>query len=139
MNDTAAPVAPPAPLRGDLTSGPLVKTLMLFALPQMLGNVLQTLNGSINAIWVGRLLHEAALAATANANIVMFLLFGLVFGFGMAATVRIGQAFGARDLDGARRAFGTAIGMVAIVAVVISLLGWIFAPGLLKGDQRAGH
>jgi len=77
---------------------------------QVLSNVLQTLNGSINAIWVGRLLGESALAATANANVVMFLLFAAVFGFGMATTVRVGQYFGARDIDAARRTFGAGIG-----------------------------
>ena len=76
--------------RGDLTQGPIARTLLVFALPQIAGNVMQTLNGSINAIWVGRLLGERALAATANANLVMFLLFALSFGLGMAATVRIG-------------------------------------------------
>ena len=73
----------------DLTSGPILATLVVFAAPTLLGNVLQTLNGTINAIWVGRMLGESALAATANANIIMFLVFSAVFGFSMAATVRI--------------------------------------------------
>lgn len=77
-------------LRGDLTQGPLARTLLVFALPQLVGNVLQSLNGSINAVWVGQLLGDQALAATANVNILLFLLFALIFGFGMAATVRIG-------------------------------------------------
>lgn len=85
-----------SPLRGSLTEGPLTRTLLVFALPQLVGNVLQSLNGSINAIWVGQLLGDEALAATANSNILMFLLFALVFGFGMAATVRIGQAWAPR-------------------------------------------
>ena len=103
------PVAPPtAPLKGNLTDGPLTRTLLVFALPQLVGNVLQSLNGSINAIWVGQLLGGDALAATASSNILMFLLFALVFGFGMAATVRIGQAWGANDLLTARRILGAA-------------------------------
>src|SRR3712207_7608649 len=40
-------------------------------------------------------------------NLVMFLLMAFVFGFGMAATVMIGQAFGRRDVDEARRVIGT--------------------------------
>ena len=80
---------------------------MLFSVPTLLSNMLQSLNGTVNSIWVGRLIGEDALAATANANIIMFLVFGAAFGFGMAGTVKIGQRFGARDIDGARRAFGT--------------------------------
>ena len=73
----------------DLTQGPIASTLLLFAIPTLVGNVLQSLNGSINAIWVGRFLGEGALAATSNANIIMFLMFSAVFGFGMAATILI--------------------------------------------------
>ncbi|WP_374283267.1 MATE family efflux transporter [Novosphingobium sp.] len=125
----SAPKAPP--LRGDLTQGPLLKTLILFAVPQMIGNVLQNLNGSINAVWIGQLLGDAALAATANANIIMFLLFALVFGFGMAATVRIGQAWGRQDVVAARRALGTAIGLTTGIAMVTTVGGIVFAPQLL--------
>ena len=67
-------------------------------MPILAGNVLQSLNGSVNAIWVGRYLGEAALAATANANNIMFFLIGSVFGFGMASTILIGQAVGRRDI-----------------------------------------
>ena len=58
----------------DLTKGPIVSTLFIFSLPILAGNVLQSLNGSINAMWIGRYLGEAALTATANANNVMFAL-----------------------------------------------------------------
>ena len=115
----------------DLTAGPIAGTLLAFALPTLGSNILQSLNGSINTIWVGHFLGEAALAATSNANIIMFLMFGAVFGFGMAATVMIGQSVGRRDIDGARRVFGTAIGLVVGGAVVIAALGWILAPEIL--------
>jgi putative MATE family efflux protein len=115
----------------NLTEGPILKTLALFALPTLASSVLQSLNGSINAVWVGRFLGEGALAATSNANLVMFMLMAFVFGFGMAATILIGQAFGRRDVEEARRVMGTAIGSFTIVAMAIGVLGWIFAPQLL--------
>lgn len=40
----------------DLTQGPIGPTLFVFALPILGGNVLQSLNGSVNAVWVGRFL-----------------------------------------------------------------------------------
>ena len=83
MADAAAqrPAAATSP-RGRI--GP---TLLAFALPTLASSILQSLNGTVNAIWVGRFLGENALAATSNANIVMFLLMAFVFGFGMAATI----------------------------------------------------
>src|ERR1043165_3695173 len=115
----------------DLTEGPIGKALLAFALPTLLSSILQSLNGSINAIWVGRFLGEGALAATSNANMTMFLLMAFVFGFGMAATVLIGQAFGRKDMESVRRVVGTAIGGFAPFATAIGILGWIFAPALL--------
>jgi len=94
--------------------------------------VLQSANGSIDAVWIGRLLGENALAATTNGNLVMFLLTSFVFGFGMAATILIGQSMGRRDVEAARRAFGSAIGLVMGGAVVIAVLGWLFAPQILR-------
>jgi putative MATE family efflux protein len=128
-----SPVRPgPSSGRRDLTTGPIATTLLAFALPTLGSNVLQSLNGSINAIWVGRFLGENALAATSNANVIMFLMFGAVFGFGMAATILVGQSMGRRDLDSARRAFGAAIGLVLVAAIVVGALGWIFAPEILR-------
>ncbi len=119
------------PLKGNLTEGPLTRTLLVFALPQLVGNVLQSLNGSINAVWVGQLLGDEALAATANSNILMFLLFALVFGFGMAATVRIGQAWGANDVITARRVLGAALGLTGMISLVMATLGIVFADKVL--------
>ena len=81
----------------DLTQGPIARTLVVFALPILAGNVLQSLNGSVNAMWIGHYLGEAAITATANANNIMFLLIGLVFGVGMAATILVAQSMGAKD------------------------------------------
>jgi putative MATE family efflux protein len=108
-----------------------MRTLLIFAVPTLLSNVLQSLNGTINSIWVGRLIGEEALAATANANIIMFLVASAAFGFGMAGTVKIGQRFGARDVDGARRTFGTAVGFSGLLMAAIALVGYVFAPQLL--------
>lgn len=115
----------------DLTRGPILRTLLVFSAPTLASNILQSLNGSINSVWVGQLLGESALAATANANVVMFLVFSAVFGFGMAATVKVGQAFGAGDADAARRTFGTAIGFCLGLSVLVAVAGWLLAPALL--------
>lgn len=130
----AAPVVPVRTgTRGrDLTTGPIGRTLLLFALPTLASNILQSLNGSINAVWVGRFLGESALAATSNANLVMFLMFGATFGFAMAATILIGQHVGARDVTAARRVLGTAIGAFVALSAAVALVGWIATPAILR-------
>jgi putative MATE family efflux protein len=118
--------------KGDLTQGSIGPTLLKFALPTLASSILQSLNGTINAIWVGRFLGEGALAATANANMVMFLLTAFVFGFGMASTILIGQSWGRRDVDGARRIFGTASGSFLLVTIIVGIAGWFLSPAILS-------
>jgi putative MATE family efflux protein len=131
MNAPSRRGGPPAMMRGDLTQGPILRTLLLFSVPTLASNMLQSLNGTVNSIWVGRLIGEEALAATANANIIIFLMSSAAFGFGMAGTVLIGQRFGARDVEGARRVMGTAIGFCFALILGLAALGWIFTPQLL--------
>ena len=119
------------PKRGNLTEGPIGKTLLAFALPTLASSIIQSLNGTINAIWVGRFIGETALAATSNANIVMFLLISFVFGFGMAATILVGQAFGRKDIDEARRVVGTTAGAFFLISAVVAAAGWYLSPAIL--------
>jgi putative MATE family efflux protein len=116
----------------DLTQGPIAQTLAVFALPVLGTNMLQSLNGSINAIWIGNLLGEAALTATSNANLVLFLLLGAVFGVSMAATILIGQAFGARDLDRAKCVVGTGTSFFVAVSTLLAVAGWFLTPAILR-------
>lgn len=120
-----------APTTHNLTEGPIGRNLLAFALPILGGNVAQSLNGSVNAVWVGRFLGEEALTATANANNIMFFLIGSVFGIGMAATILIAQAIGARDLPMARRVMGSSATFFMSVALVVAALGWWLSRHLL--------
>lgn len=120
-----------------LTEGPIARTLVAFALPILFGNVLQSMNGSVNSIWVGRFLGEAALSATANANSIMFLLIGGVFGVSMAATILVAQSIGAGKMDEARRVVGTSATFFALLSIAISIAGWILAPQLLDWMQTS--
>jgi MATE family, multidrug efflux pump len=124
--------APARSAQRDLTTGAIGPTLLAFALPTLGSSILQSLNGSINAVWVGRFLGEDALAATSNANIVMFLMTSFVFGFAMATTILVGQSIGRRDLDGARRVVGTATGAFVVASLLVSGAGWLFAPAILR-------
>src|ERR1043165_1205170 len=117
--------------RGDLTQGSIGPTLLKFALPTLASSILQSLNGTVNAIWVGRFLGEGALAATSNANMVMFLLTAFVFGFGMASTILIGQAWGRKDVDQARRVFGTAGGSFLVITILIAIAGVYLSGSIL--------
>jgi putative MATE family efflux protein len=114
-----------------LTEGPIAAGLFRFSLPILFANVLQSLNGSVNSIWVGRYLGEAALTATSNANTVMFLLIGAAFGVALAATILIGQFIGANNLTETRRVVGTSASFFAAISVAMAITGLALCRPLL--------
>jgi putative MATE family efflux protein len=118
-----------------LTEGSISRGMLTFALPILYANVLQSLNTSINSIWVGRFLGEAALTATSNANVVMFLLIGAAFGVAMAATILVGQRIGSNDIAGARRAVGTSASFFAVISLLMAVAGQLLALPVLRAMQ----
>ena len=118
-------------MQRSLTEGPIPVELFRFSLPILLANVLQSLNGSVNSIWVGRFLGEAALTATSNANTVMFLLIGAAFGVALAATILIGQAIGANDIPETKRVVGTSATFFAGISVAMAVTGLLVCRPLL--------
>ncbi|UOY91543.1 MATE family efflux transporter [Ectobacillus sp. JY-23] len=117
--------------RPNLTEGPIAKTLFFFSLPILMGNVLQSLNGSINSIWVGKFLGEQALAATSNAHIILFFLLSSIFGIGMAATILVGQRVGAGDVPGAKQVVGTSALFFALLSIIVGAFGFVFSSFIL--------
>jgi putative MATE family efflux protein len=114
-----------------LTEGSIRVGLFRFSLPILFANILQSLNGSVNSIWVGRFLGEAALTATSNANIVMFLLIGAAFGMALAATILIGQYIGANNLTETKRVVGTSATFFAGISVAMAVAGLALCRPLL--------
>jgi putative MATE family efflux protein len=121
--------------RTALLDGAIAPTLFFFTLPILASNVLQSLNGSVNSIWVGHYLGEAALTATSNANTILFFLLTLVFGVGMAATILVGQSIGARDVGQAKRVVGTSATFFVAASLVIAALGGVATRPLLAYMQ----
>lgn len=115
----------------DLTQGPITRTLLLFSLPLLGGNALQSLNGTVNQIWVSHTLGETAITALGNANVVMMLMMGAIFGVGMAANILVAQAVGARELSLVKRVMGTSTTFFVGLSISIAVLGGLLSPTIL--------
>lgn len=118
-------------MHSPLTQGPIGRTLLRFALPLWGGYVLQSLNTSVNAFWIGRYLGAAALSAAVHANNLLFLLIALVFGISQATNVLVAQAVGAGQWRLARRTIGTGASLFLGASLLMATLGWTLAAPLL--------
>lgn len=113
-----------------LIEAPVGKTLFYFAMPVLLGNIFQSLNGFFNAIFVGNLLGEHALAAVSNGNHVVFLI-ATIMGITMACSILVAQAVGGERIEEAKRVVGTSTVFFLLLSLFLSILGYIFTPQLL--------
>ena len=116
----------------DLTKGPITKSIIAFALPMLLGNVLQQLYNTVDAVIVGRTLGEVGLAAVGTSFPVMFLLISLIMGLGMGANVLISQFFGAKDNASLQRTVGTMYTALLVGGILLSLVGLAASAPVLR-------
>lgn len=110
-----------------LTEGRIGRTLFHLSLPIVYANVLQTASSSINSVWVGKFLGEAALTATLTVHTVMLLLLGATFGVATIAATLIAQLLGGSYLREAKRVLGTGITLFTIISACTVAVGPVAA------------
>ena len=76
-------------MRGNLTEGPVLRTLVLFSIPMLLSNILQSLSGTINNIYIGQMIGVDALAAVSVFFPIMIFLISFVIGLASGASILI--------------------------------------------------
>jgi putative MATE family efflux protein len=116
----------------DLTEGPITRALLIFSLPMLGGNALQSLNGTVNQLWVSHTIGETAITALGNSNIVMMLMIALFFGLGMAANILVAQAVGADDLPRVKRVMGATTTFFLFLSVALATTGFVLSPAILR-------
>ncbi len=116
----------------DFTEGNIAKQVIDFTLPIMLGNVLMSVYGIINLIWVGRLLGHKAVAAVAASLPIIMLMPAFLIGLGMATNVLIAQAFGRRDKEMLKKILSNSFFSSILFCLLISLVGLLFRRQLLE-------
>ena len=125
-----------APLQADgARAKPLWRTFLVFLAPMMLANVLQSLSGTINSIFLGHMIGVQALAAATQFFPIMFFFMAFVIGLGAGASVLIGQAFGKGDLELVRTIAGASLAVALVFGLVIALLGGVLAEPLMIALQ----
>jgi len=116
----------------DMTSGSPIKHIMRFTLPLLLGNLFQQLYNMVDSVVVGRYVGKDALAAVGSCSSMNFLFFALGSGIGMGIGVIVAQYFGAREYNNVRRAIASSYFVIISVSLLVSLMGILIAPTLLK-------
>src|SRR5579862_2073914 len=111
---------------------PMWQILLVFLVPLMLSNVLQSASQTMASIWIGRLISTQALGAISAVFPIVFLLFSFVFGVSSGASVLVGQAFGAGDLHKVKRIAGTVLGAALYLGIIVAVIGILASTAVLS-------
>ena len=118
--------------RTDLTQGQVGKVILRFALPLLIGNLLQQLYNLTDSIIVGQFLGKEALAAVSASFFHYYFIISLIIGIGSGTTVVISQLYGAKAYDKLQKAFSTFFLFMLVAGLLLSILGIIFAKPIFQ-------
>ncbi len=106
-----------------MTSGSIIRQIILFALPLMLGNIFQMMYNTVDSIVVGNFVGKEALAAVGSTTMIVNMLVFFFNGFSVGAGVVIAQHFGARDMERLHSAVETTVAVTFVMCVLFTLIG----------------
>lgn len=116
----------------NMTEGPILKNIVLFAYPLVLTNLLQLFYGAADLIVVSRFAGSNAMGSVGATGTLTALLVGSVIGISVGANVVAARYFGARDKEGFSRAAHTSIALAAILGIIVLIVTMIFSKPILK-------
>lgn len=109
----------------------LWKSFLFFLIPLIATNILQNLSGTVNTVFVGQMLGVHAIAAVSVFFPILFCLMAFVIGLSSGATVLVGQAWGANNLEKVQRVVGTTLFMTLTGGTLIAIFGGVCAKYIL--------
>lgn len=115
-----------------LTTGSPWRVILVFAVPLLIGNVVQQMYQVADAIVVGRWLGVDALAAVGATGALLFLLLGFAWGMTSGFAIPTAQAFGAQDAAGVRRSVATGTILTGIASIILTIAAPLLAQPLLE-------
>ena len=107
----------------DLIEGNICRSILLFAIPLLIGNLFQQLYNIVDSYVVGNFVDTNALAAVGASGSVINMLVGFFMGLSAGAGVVISQYFGARKLEEMRAAIHSALALTGVLSVVFTAAG----------------
>lgn len=115
-----------------MTEGPVWKRIIAFAIPIFWGNLFQQLYNTADSLIVGNFLGSSALAAVSSSGNLIFLMVGFFTGISVGAGVVTAKFFGSGDHKNLHKAIHTTVAFGIICGVVLTLIGTLAAPIILK-------
>ena len=116
----------------DMTQGNILRHLITFALPLMVGNVFQMLYNMVDTWVVGNFVSNEAFSAVGSVGPIINVLIGMFLGFASGAGTVISQFYGAKQHDRVQETVHTAVLVTLILGVFFTGIGITMTPIMLS-------
>lgn len=116
----------------DMTEGPILKTLITFAIPLLIGNLFQQLYNMVDTWVIGQKGAEGAYAAVGSVGPIINILIGLFSGLASGTGVVIAQYFGAKDYEKVKKSVHTAVSVTLLMGIAFTVIGVTMTPLILR-------
>lgn len=114
-----------------MTEGSVVKNILFFSVPLILGNLLQQLYNTVDSIIVGNYVGSNALAAIGSSTSLVYLLIAFSQGVSVGAGVVISQRLGQKNKEGVQISVHTALALAGILGIILTVGGILFSKEIL--------
>lgn len=114
-----------------MTEGSVVKNIIFFSVPLILGNLLQQLYNTVDSIIVGNYVGSNALAAIGSSTSLVYLLIAFSQGVSVGAGVVISQRLGQKNKEGVQTSVHTALALAVILGIILTVGGILFSKEIL--------
>lgn len=125
-------------MQRDLTEGPITGNLLRFALPLMVGNLLQQLYNVCDTWVVGRFLGPEALAAVGSSYALMVFLTSIFLGLCMGSGAAFAIQYGRRDEERLKKSMVISFILIALVTIVLNIAVFLGLDGIIRLLQVTG-
>ncbi len=115
----------------NLTKGPVTKNILLFALPLMIGNLLQQMYNIADTWVVGKYIGSNALAAVGSSYTLMTFLTSILIGLSMGASAYISMLYGKEDHKTMRQSIFMSFVLISILTLLITLVVYVFHSSII--------
>ena len=109
-------------MENELTQGPVMKTMLRFAVPMILGDLLQQCYNIADTLIVGKFLGADALAAVGSAFSLMTFLTSILIGLAMGSGTVFSIRFGQKDTLGLKEGILASFTLLGIVTIILNIL-----------------
>lgn len=109
----------------DLTKGPVIKSMLFFALPMILGNLLQQCYNIVDTLIVGQVLGRNALGAVGSSFTLMTFITSIILGLSMGSGILFSMDFGKGDEKSLRENLCASFFFIAIITVILNILSFV--------------